>query len=128
MSSKETSKGYIKALVGNKIDMPGRRVILQEDAEAFAYSHDMEYYETSPTDDADSIHEIFQSIVAQTVKKIPSFDRLKPKVGAEYGCPLGLQLNLALEPTWRYKYKQKVSESLPNDVATSTVDWLPSES
>jgi hypothetical protein len=38
--------GHVKALVGNKIDMPGRRVILQEDAEAFAYTHSLEYFET----------------------------------------------------------------------------------
>jgi GTPase SAR1 family protein len=112
-------------LVGNKIDMPGRRMILQEDAENFAYSHGMEYFETSQTDDLEVINEIFQSIISQICKKISFIERAKLK-SERYESPIGLQLNLALEPTWKFKYKQKLKNVLPSEVATSTVDWFGS--
>ncbi|KAJ3313085.1 DnaJ sub C member 27 [Boothiomyces sp. JEL0838] len=73
-------------LIGNKIDQPGRRVILFEDASEFAQSHDMEYFETSVTDDLDSIHQIFQSIVNTLYMLIPEGkDRQKVPVGLQLG-------------------------------------------
>lgn len=42
----ENSLGYVQALVANKIDVPGKRVILHEDAKSFASQHGMKYFET----------------------------------------------------------------------------------
>ncbi|KAJ3329957.1 hypothetical protein HDU91_003714 [Kappamyces sp. JEL0680] len=120
-----TPYGFTAALVANRIDQPGRRVILQEDAVKFARQHRLDYYECSPSDDADSIHEMFYKIVSQVVAQIPEGMGRRQRIsGAVSGvCPIGLQLGLALDPVAKYKYKQRLKTELLLPT-TSEVDWL----
>ncbi|KAJ3274913.1 hypothetical protein HDV01_001777 [Terramyces sp. JEL0728] len=104
-------------LIGNKIDQPGRRVILYEDASEFAQSYEMEYFETSVTDDVDSIHQIFHSIVN-------SLFNLIPEKKERYKVPVGLQLGMVLPQEQKIQYKHALRAGLPLDAVTSTVDWL----
>jgi hypothetical protein len=114
-------------LIGNKIDVPGRRKVFQEDAEAFAYENSLGYFETSPSDEIDAINDIFFTIVSDIAEKIPDdFDRgtIKTDVRAKYDCPVGLQLDLALSPAVKFKYKQKLKQTQPLGEGTTSADWL----
>lgn len=101
--------------------------MFQEDAEAFAHENSMEYFETSPSDEFVTINDIFLGIVTNITEKIPeNFDRGKEKTEnrPKYDCPVGLQLDLALSPAVKFKYKQKLRQLQPLGKGTATVDWL----
>ncbi|KAJ3326296.1 hypothetical protein HDV06_000172 [Boothiomyces sp. JEL0866] len=104
-------------LIGNKIDQPGRRVILYEDASEFAQIYEMEYFETSVTDDLESIHQIFHTIVN-------SIFRLIPEGKDKHKVPVGLQLGMVLPQEQKIQYKHILRSGLPLDAVTSAVDWL----
>ncbi|KAI8923369.1 P-loop containing nucleoside triphosphate hydrolase protein [Entophlyctis helioformis] len=145
--------GCAKLLIGNKTDTPGKRVILTAEAEAFAHRYGMKYFETSETDDYESSHEIFQSLVETVFRSAPR--DLSPKstthtaggkpagsgtgnAGASsanpdavkmqsYMAPIGLHLGMAMDPTTKARYRLKVRETQPaRNSGTLVVDWLKS--
>ncbi|KAI8897061.1 P-loop containing nucleoside triphosphate hydrolase protein [Globomyces pollinis-pini] len=118
--------GYQKYLIANNIDFPGKRVIFQEDGYEFATKYDMEYFETSPSDDLESIHDIFNSIVSRVTNLIPSHFNRHEEAKSEdpYPVPFGLQLGLALETTLKLKYRTKLKLECSSTEVTEVVDWI----
>ncbi|KAI8904390.1 hypothetical protein EDD86DRAFT_213302 [Gorgonomyces haynaldii] len=51
--------GKIKILIGTGTDTPGKRVVLTDDAQEFADTHGMKYFEVSEFDDPEDLHTVF---------------------------------------------------------------------
>lgn len=81
----------------------------------------------SPSDDLNSVNDIFRDFLTQIVKRVPDkIDRTKKKLPDQYKCPIGLQLSQALEPAIKYQYREKLKATQPTLVGTTVVDWLVS--
>jgi hypothetical protein len=117
--------GHIGVLIANKIDQTGRRVIFSEAAQEFAKKHQLDYYECSPSDEPEVIHEIFHQIISKIIEKVPESSSKRSRLNGtvKQVCPIGLQWGLALPPASKFKYKQRLkAESF---IPTSAeVDWL----
>ncbi len=57
------------SIVGNKVDLPGRRVT-KEEGESFAKKHDVAYFETSAKEGT-GIDIVFNHMTKEIMKKIP---------------------------------------------------------
>ncbi|OLS24410.1 MAG: Transforming protein p29 precursor [Candidatus Heimdallarchaeota archaeon LC_3] len=57
------------AIIGNKVDLPGRRVT-KEEGESFAKEHDVAYFETSAKEGT-GIDIVFNHMTSEILKKIP---------------------------------------------------------
>lgn len=69
------ANAYI-VLVGNKVDREEDRMVDKEEAEKFAFTHDMEYFETSAATQH-GVEELFFEIVTVLLEKAQAQEGLK---------------------------------------------------